>query len=748
MVFTFSIWENQKEVRRKVTGRFLSKPFLTVKQPTVKVEVKWESENTKWLLPEDLVTAFPENFHADHTDNSMRYLKQLKSDDRFRAYTVCVYVNDAINTSGLYSYIKGFSIYENRSQTLIGPYVQLLSFKNEAVTQTNQESFIAKEDLADNYLTLKEYVFVYGGVEKENKGSFFVDFGVAFNGYSVTADEIKSLIESGEVKKLVHIAIYYKEHLTQGKSSEQMVYSTLDDTLPGSLFDFDFEASGYLKCVLKVDSFLFEKDGFYTVRLYPVLEHPKLSAKVALHKLHLKTEKEKNELYCVKNVEDFTLVYKKSVFHGTSRMNLSERRFYFSKEIQRLMDAGELMVREQVLRKRYHRVKEFYNAGLLWYRNAEIGIFKNDQQLILNGYSLYRKVASDFEEIPKDKYTIEDQGDFSVIKQVSFGSVAPSWFLSDENEQLYIAPKAATGEVNYLNYWMDKFVVLGAKNTEVSALGGGLSSMYAWLTSKPFLCLQGTLTRLLNPLYLFQFNYVAQKDLYVTNLTLDLSEGLSEVTLIECNDYQEVPSEIIDTTIPVTLNPSINIGVVAVAPQLFNPWSINVSYEFTDFTVVDAVVKFLHFTDHPANGGVTSGLEFSKNINDLKGDYTLSFPYAMTSQERGYYEVFVKQGDVFSNKEVVLVNPVVDGSIAIQKTSIEGRVLSFTAEFQGNLPTPLHLVYQELEQWTGVIKGLPVYQEVQQKQEYQIRLEQGDNFRVWLQAGEIGSNQITQSFHL
>ncbi|WP_435263009.1 hypothetical protein [Tenacibaculum sp. nBUS_03] len=746
--FYFQYLGDQKEARRKVTGRFLSKPFLTVKQPTAKVEVKWESENTKWLLPEDLVTAFPENFHADHTDNSMRYLKQLKSDDRFRAYTVCVYVNDAINTSGLYSYIKGFSIYENRSQTLIGPYVQLLSFKNEAVTQTNQESFIAKEDLADNYLTLKEYVFVYGGVEKENKGSFFVDFGVAFNGYSVTADEIKSLIESGEVKKLVHIAIYYKEHLTQGKSSEQMVYSTLDDTLPGSLFDFDFEASGYLKCVLKVDSFLFEKDGFYTVRLYPVLEHPKLSAKVALHKLHLKTEKEKNEFYCVKNAEDFTLVYKKSVFHGTSRMNLSERRFYFSKEIQRLMDAGELMVREQVLRKRYHRVKEFYNAGELWYRNAEIGIFKNDQQLILNGYSLYRKVASDFEEIPKDKYTVEDQGDFSVIKQVSFGSVAPSWFLSDENEQLYIAPKASAGEVNYLNYWMDKFVVLGAKNTEVSALGGGLSSMYAWLTSKPFLCLQGTLTRLLNPLYLFQFNYVAQKDLYVTNLTLDLSEGLSEVTLIECNDYQEVPSEIIDTTIPVTLNPSINIGVVAVAPQLFNPWSINVSYEFTDFTVVDAVVKFLHFTDHPANGGVTSGLEFSKNINDLKGDYTLSFPYAMTSQERGYYEVFVKQGDVFSNKEVVLVNPVVDGSIAIQKTSIEGRVLSFTAEFQGNLPTPLHLVYQELEQWTGVIKGLPVYQEVQQKQEYQIRLEQGDNFRVWLQAGEIGSNQITQSFHL
>ena len=741
--------------RRKITGPFFSRPIVSVNPPLAKATVEWDAKNTKWLLPEDAVTTFPERYHQDDTDDSLFYFKQVSSDARFKGYTHCQYTYDHFRHSGIFSYSRGISLLENKTKVLRGPYIQMTSYKKANRRQGHDQSFVSLDDLSENYLTLKDFFFVYGGDQEQNKGSLFFSLEVTKNGYRVKESELRELIESGDFDQVVNFTLLYKEHLTQGVSQERVVYSTLDRTLAKGLFEFDLSVgTGYLNktvlnATLKLDSFLFEKDGFYSLRMYPVLEHSKLAGRVSLKKLEIKTKRDKKEVYTSLGVDDFSLEAQKTVFHGTSRMDLSDRRFVFSEALQRLLDSGSLMSGEQILFKRYHRVAERKNGSAFWYWHSELGLLPQTYQLLLNGYNIFRKKGDGFVEVPKDMYRLSEREGFHVMSQITYKEVLPDWFLGEETEELYLVPKASSGELKYLNYWLDKFVFLGGDNKGVGTFGDCLARMYTWLRSKPSLKITGSLARFLNPLYLFQFDYDGVKELYVTNLTLYLTEGTSELTLIERTNYKAVSdqTQVIDTTEPSPPNPSIKIlNVSVLEPYLASTWSVVVKYKFIDFTEPTGVLLLTHYDKHPDAGGVPTGVVLKANIRASGNSYTYSFGWLMGLEKRGYYKVSIAQGGVVSNEQVIVVNPIPKASVKIKTVAVEGKKLQFSASFEGDLSKPVELVYQEIDKWTGIVNTKPVYANVARQANYEITLEKAGVYWVWLRCGDVLSNKLNQQF--
>ncbi len=728
---------SKKEIqRRKVAGNFLTTPQISIVPPTSLIEVDWKANENEWVLPKDVVTAFPRTFSTNPQDLSLLYWDVVSDDPRFRGYTMVGYMNKNIPTTNLYSYYKGISLIGNKEKILLGPKITLVSYKKTSPKTGERDSFLMLADLDNNFLRLKESVFIYGS--KERIFSLDVECKVYYNG-ALTREFIQKKIEDKVLEKKLHFTIVRKKHPT---SDAEKVFSTLDEDLKG-LFEFKLTADvGFLKANLSLNKFRFEESGFYNVYLYSVLEEPLLAGLVRYNKLHLKIDKKLDYLKKERNISGFSSEINESVFHNSSRENFSNRSFFFSDEFSKKIETGNLF-RPRKLKRLFHDVEDVYNGSHFWYKNVRIGLFESDYINLKNGFTILRKKGDGFEEVDNKKYHLYNKGNAFEIRQVFFESKDFKYILKKE-EPIYIAVGSSKNDISYGNYFIDKFKVLGIENSKVGDFNECLVSLYKWLTSRPFFRLQGEVQKYLNPIYLFYFDYNNVNDLYFSNLTINLAKGTSEVTLLEANNYIDSSDpKVIDEPI---VDPKIKITTSVIKPNsLLVPWKVKVDYNFIDIYIIKASLILRHYKAHPTKGGKPSGYVVYKDIvGEQSGSQVVDFPIDLKHERRGWYSVSIKdQNKIESNVVFLEVKPLSGGAIIIKKEKelTATRELVFSAKYIDFQAKGMRLVYQELTLFTNQKVGDPVYKNVSELTSYKLKLKQG-YFSVWLEEKGVVSNKI------
>ncbi|CAL2095859.1 conserved protein of unknown function [Tenacibaculum sp. 190524A02b] len=742
-------------VRLRVNPKWESAPIVNVLPYLDKMLVSWDNDSDKYLIPEDAVNVFNDDFVPptySKTSFPLKYWEVSSNDSRFIGFTLANFEGNVVSDPGNIFNVKVFPRESKYDELIYGPFVVLSSSIVENRAGILENSFIDKGNYEDNYLSLKQPFFTYEGSSLDEYATLEIEFYINVK-LEVGSDDLMSrvnkAIENKEFDSLFNLALYFKEHLTQ--EEEKKVFALFDDKIPDEFYELEFTVDKVkdlpvVKGSLKIEKFMFLDDGYYNLRLYPFLYHPLLASNLTFTKLGLCLNQVDGELYEFDDESDFTTSKELEVFHSTSRMNLSTRRFVFNQNLQESFDSGGLITTSKEVKIRFYNKVQIYNGVHPWYQNVSIGLFKDDYRKLRDGYKLYRKIngLGGLIEVESSKFNLISSSTGYELRQLAFNAF-PDDFLINQSDELFILSSSVSGVVDYVDYWIDKWVRVGVDEKESNTYAKALGLMYKELQKRTFFRVTGIAMSLVWPLDLVLFDYKNANDFFISNLVLDLTEGTSELTCVEIRDFEVDDSPIEDP-------PSIQIQTVLYSPNALIPspnWGVRVNYQVFNISLIDAKLELRHLNDSVLNGGVETGYKIEINIDDSDGFKEYYFPSVMEDSKRGWYKVVMHQNGVESNVEYLEVNPIKDiREVKISKKSINNstKQLVFNVEYIGFIPDSLKIGVKKFKPFIGTPDGIASYTDVDSSlSTHKVTLSEG-SYKVWLVADGVESNKISVGF--
>lgn len=756
-----SVFEGFETIDRdRLFRTFFATPLIEMEAPLNKLTMSWDWGADEYLLPKNVVSAVPSNFGYNSLYADLVYWKLTSDDARVEGDTYVPLSDFGYDYSKIHfdKYFNGFVV-KSGEPKVVGD-VKLLLRSGEVADTTvssGEKSFIQLTDLPSNYLSLKSPVFIEGSDDVDRTAVLNYEgelrlLGAEFNGEIETAKSaIDEDIENGVLKDHIILEIYYKEHKNQSDTEEVLHLSTrLDNDLPAGYFEIEFtREDNKIRFKLEVKDLMFEKSGYYDFRIYPLVRHDHLDASIFVNVFEFKMNFNSSLDYNVNRGIDFTTSKELEVFHSTTRMDITNRRLMFSESLKNQLESGGLANNFIPVSVKYHRVKEVYNGSSLWYTNIFIGIDDDVYRMLSGGFSLYRKLENaTMQVISSDDYFL-GQGESGLeVRQINFSYAGGSSVdLILKTDELFVALDASNGSF-YLDNWLDKWQLVNGYSVVNKKFHEVIADLYLDLRYDASYAVRGVVSGLIFPLDFLIFNFIDRRDYYITNLTLDLTQGTTEVVMFERLESRGASQE---DVIEDSGDPLITISAKSdfVSPVFTLPyWQIIVDYELMNIAPVEAVLKFTKFTDSPLNGGVSTGSVEEVGINQSAGVYKHVI-YPLPDEKKGWYEVVLIQG-VESNKEYVKVSEILPpvNKITIIAISFKNKTAVIDISHSIGFPGVLKKKWQEMDNDSVLPVGWypigPEQEEVISSTSTQIThtFSNTSAYRFWLEGDGVESNEI------
>lgn len=578
--------------REVVDAPFLANPTISILPPLKKVTTVFDNKSTSNLIPVDVVTHLPVNIDTDVNDRTLKYWQ--KTGVKIHTFNVWYPLG---NTNFDYSSVDFNSYYNGFKATptikiddfFLGPYVMVNNSGNTTTISDLDTNYVDLEDAFFIYgsedlerfgtLEIEFFAFLSAGnlaeqlneyLQLEGSITSVADNGsgksrVTSAGHGLTTDDYINITSSdyysGTYKVTVidvnsfdidkdytvsvigewkinpfkdnfHFAITHKTHLTGGVVDETIYLSNFDDVnVPTGMYDFSISADGSLvKGKLKIDKIAFTDDGYYNIRLYPVVEHTLLSGMLVYNVLNLTLKATEETVFSQTRNIGFTADYDVSLFHSSSRSKLTNRSFGFSDTFLTEISNGTIVPNEIKVTPVSYTKKDISNGGVLWYTLVDVGITDEDYAKLVNGYLLYvvKQGTSTLVEIPSENYTLTN-GTEKKISQISFAD-SPI-IIIEQTDDIYLKISEESADLNYGDYWLDKFKRYDVE--ESAQIYEVLNSMYHDLLHEYNFIVDGTINELVGPLDLINFSFKGLKKYYPLRLQLDLTEGKTQLLMVE-----------------------------------------------------------------------------------------------------------------------------------------------------------------------------------------------------------------------
>ncbi len=755
-----SVLEGQYELERdQLDYVFEATPVVSVIPPLQNIEANWDSKEKTYVIPEDLVSHFPKYYQDDKQDTTPRYWK-LITDGKINAFQVFV-----VHQSSFYDldslYYRNEFVLVDFSKQVAGPFFYLQSKEFLDQSDYNQQSGVTFSDIDQNYITLEDPFFL--DLKSDEFLSFELELEISKHFYK-TDDDLLSAIENKELEGAILYGITYKEFKCSDASQEEFVlWNFSGDQQKDRAFDFELSYQhGVVKAKISIEELQVVKKGYYNIRLYPVIQNDLLGSGVYYRKCHLKFKEHLEKDFSIERDIDFTTSLTLDFFHSSTQRLTTQRRFYLSDRIQDQIDSGLIPTDQSLVDQRYYQ-SQVNSYGHTIYL---IGLTGSDFAKYSIGYRFYVKKSgsSILEVLQESSYLVsqdDEHGKFFI--QTDFNIADLNYYFVKADDTLYLKISGdALQEIKYKEAYSNSFTRYYSDDNE--NFSKALVRSYHDLLNTYKVRFTGTLLGLVGPLDMVFFNFKERKLGSITNLELNLTDGSTQVTLVDHLKGQSQGS--ITGLLDVDTSPSIEISATLNHPSShwslfdFSLWyNLQVSYSIKNLTPVDATLKAVQLDGNPdtvlfGNTVNPTGLVIQSTISQANGNYRFDFPNPIGDYP-GYYEVFVEQGAVISNRQVVHLSiPVSDPrQIILQRISVEMLPFSdrtvirmrYTIQTQGFDPEPL-VATEKSGMTTLIIAGQnpnEVSREIDLGQsEYSVDFETVIGFYVKLEIQGVQSNVI------
>jgi len=598
----FDILEYHSKVtynREIITDLFLASPSLTILPPLKNVSVNWVADNLENLVPEDVVSHMPVNFVTDIDDRTLKYWT-LQNNKSFVFQVFYILQDDTFDysTINFSTYYNGFRATPSskKNTVLLGPSL-IINTIATTISITDLDAnfgyltdsfFIYGSQDLERYATLEvsfEAWFGNGVTNQQvstyfnlkgaitafaNNGTgkarvtcsshglttgdhvniqsipaykgFFKITKITANTFDITANYTTT--STGEFvivpfKNHFHFAVVRKDHENQNLADEVKYVSNFTDaSLPEGIYDFELQITeNAVKGILKIDKIAFVDDGYYNVRIYPVVDHVLLSGLIIYDKLDFKIQKSDDLEFTQTRAINYTAEHSLDVFHSSTRSSLTNRGFLFSTALESAIENGDLIPGQILVTPLCIIVNDVYSGGAVWYTTIEVCIDDADYYRLINGYTLYVLKSGSFalQEVLPENYALDSSQD-KKINQVKFAN--STGVFMEETDTIYLKLGTTASNLSYPSYWLDKWKRYDIE--ENKQYYEVLNSMYHDLLFEYNFKVNGSVQALVGPLDIINFSFKGIKQYYPTNLQIDLTEGISTVTMVEIKNEKVI----------------------------------------------------------------------------------------------------------------------------------------------------------------------------------------------------------------
>ena len=693
----------QPGVAYTITRDILEQPYFAT--PTItalpvlkKAVVNWSHNNSKYILPEDVVTHYPVNYDTDSNDRTVQYWQIVTNS----GITLEVWIKSLanilnINEDELTKDASYFGIIElrDRLERLNGPF---LSFTDSVANATALERRSAK---------LITPVYVNGATDLEKYASLKIEFFIIAES-TATSEELETAFNNQEFNQHFFKLIRsdYKEATVA--DSEEVLTNFIGFGAPTGAFDFELSIGtktileqGTVNVVsgkLDIPKILLTKDGYYNLIIYPVVAHSLLTDVKIYEKIEFTMSEDATVTTSVERGVDFTTEHEVAIFHNGNEANRSPQSFLFSDDLMASLDAGTIPSVNSLTATRFYSKEPVTINGVINYYSITFGFYDVDYYNVKNGYDVYmKKPDGTMSLVPASLYTIEENAAAGgkILKQIDYVPEQPSDYFqaADELHLIY--------RLNYPDNWLNTWRRFGVD--ESVAYDTALARMYVDIQKNMSYIFNGDYAFLVGPLDIIQYNYTTTLHKIPTKINMSLHGNRTSVTAIQSNQGAISYLDTTDILEPTPVEASIVISSKAIAPGLFTTsWVLNTRYDIVGVSPVNATLTAIQLDNSVANGGLPTGLERSGTIVSSEGLFVIDFPTPMGT-DKGWYKVVVNLGIIQSNIEYVEVGtnvaPPASGSITIIKEDTEALTPTqgaYTATFTNF--TPVDIVQQVVQE--------------------------------------------------
>jgi hypothetical protein len=738
--------------RSKKFIKFYSQQIISVDPLLNEMNVTWDADNSKHLIPEDAINAYPLNFDSDVEDRTPKYWNLVSNEDVelnvLLSFYAINYDYSGVDFSNNY---LGFIATPNYDKVAIGPYLRFLRLLS------------SKTSLNSNYATLEDSFYVEGSDNLERYATLNIEFE-----YSPVEDaSLSDNIKNGFYDGIFYFAVTRKEFKNSGTADESIILSNIDYVdIPEGIYDFKLSAVGssQIKGILRIDKILLRESGWYNLRLYPPVYKPVLDTvyiDVGLVftkcSFTLNHQDEDDELIVNRGLS-FTTTHDEELFHAASMSRYSKRRFDFSDLIKTQIQNSTLFPVNVALSPLGYSLKEVEYLGSPNMELLFINVTKADFNYLKNGYKLYVKKSgsSIFEKVNENNYSVVFDSEYGgeCIVQIKLVTINSQDLFIEEDDELEM--RLSTQIYNYSDFLLGRWKL--STDLDVASYKDVFANMYLKLLNEVNVKMSGVCLGLVSPMEIVRFNYQGLREYNVENVTLDLTNNQSELVVIERKIGSVLDSEDYDLEINDGVSfpqISLTISSVFVEPDLFGPYvySINTSYNIEGINQVDAelyqrkLVNYVNSTDFGYEGSEEVFL-----VSDKEGNVFKNFGFELVAQEVGWYELEMIQEGYSSNKQYVYVSSsipaIVESNISISKIDI-GDVLNKKGKYavallNGYSPQSLQQVMQKFNVNTQMLEPSIIIKDLDLvNTEFEIDFPSSGSWRVFVQSTEHKSNVLS-----
>ena len=482
--------------------KFESTPQITAIPPIKTVSIDWSKNTTSSVLPTDVVYQIPLN--EGYTDAVPRYWQQIGS--------------------GWDMLLTGKSYF--------GYSVTLFSFTSQSPYLINDPFYLSLTDsvasasIESNYATLQSGVYIKGDIGLNKTIDVSIKFIIWYG------EDVSSEVANGDfAQKVLYEILVDNTILASNKAAFDV----------DGIYDYEFNISA--STTFKVEGTLTIKDlvvnssGELNVKLHPVITMASAtSIKRIIYtdlEIEYKSDDEESDTFTKSRNIDFTTSTEITVPFGGDRSDLTYNNIQVN-EFVTFTPYDIVIEAEDVAIATESYLYYSYNPTLFAYYSGPTTVWEMVIQLnevsynYLNKYreNIYIKRAAtgDF-ELLTDYFLYENNVRGYVLTQVD--AVSPIL----EADELYVRiPSQTITETNrnYLRAAWKRFNV-----TENVAYLDALARVYHSTIKSTKFKIEGNVFGLITPLDILQFNYLNAKNYNAVTLDLNLSEGQTQVTLIE-----------------------------------------------------------------------------------------------------------------------------------------------------------------------------------------------------------------------
>lgn len=557
-------------------------------------------------------------------------------------------------------------------------------------------------------------------------------------------------------KENFFFAVTRKDFKTQPDAEASFFISNFDDlNAVNGLFDFDIrQKDQVVSGVLKIDKIMFPEEGYYNVRLYPVVTHELLTSKVLFKKLDFTIKTDSDfKIERIRNV-NYTTSHEVEVYHADSQMQLSDRSFLFSDAVHAAATAGTLFPLEIEITTRFYSNTAQFTNGALWYNFIVVGLSNSDYTKIKNGYQIFIKKAGTTDIVallPLSFSVVDSLADGGkVLIQYNYAAIDSGAIYIAEDDTLYLKINTnSANTIDYADHWLCKWQRFG----EAESIGflEAVNAIYQGCLHEYNLKITGTYTAFLTPFDLVDFKYKGARRYTPVKMSLNLTEGTTNVTLVE-SKYTSLSldtADVVSGDDVLDVNSEIKIVSTAIAPSMFvYNWAIQTNYIISGFSLVNAQITAQQLTAPISAGGVATGLQKTASISSASGMQVFNFPI-ITGDLSGWWQLDVVQNGVVSNTEFVEISPAVVlpserieiATVYINDVFNEGA--RYSINYIGFLPTNVLQSLQKFDINTQAAIGLPVVTSIDSTAStIDLSFSESGSYRLTVSENDKRSNEI------